>query len=98
LVLAPLGLWLALSLAVLGLGDYPQFVRWVSAPLNAALLICFCLAGLYHAVLGLKVIIEDYVHVPGLRAVAIVAVELAGFVLVVVAVTSVTLIAAGGPA
>lgn len=98
LILAPLGLWLALSIAIQGLGDYGRFVDWVGVPLNAALLACLCLAGVYHAVLGLKVVIEDYVHIPGLKVAAIIAVQLGGLVLVVVALTSVILIMTRGPA
>jgi succinate dehydrogenase / fumarate reductase membrane anchor subunit len=36
----------------------------VAQPINAALMILLLLSLLYHAMLGLQVVIEDYVHQP----------------------------------
>lgn len=95
--LVPLTLWLMFSLAVLGVSDYARFMTWARAPLNAVLLLCFCVVGLYHMALGLRVVIEDYIHITGLKVALVAAVEVATFVLIVIAAVSVTLILRGAP-
>ena len=49
------------ALSRLGTFDYDQAVRFVAAPINALGLVCLVLVGLFHASLGLEVVIEDYV-------------------------------------
>ena len=41
---------------------YEEALAFVAKPLNAAFLILLVITLLYHAVLGLQVVIEDYVH------------------------------------
>ena len=60
--LVPLSLWLAVHLSMLPNVAYAEVVRWVSLPWNTVLLLSFILFSLYHAMLGLQVVIEDYVH------------------------------------
>lgn len=64
---------IALSLYVLGLivswlgaGDYASVRASVANPCNAVLVSAFVIAMFWHAKLGLQVVIEDYVHTPGL--------------------------------
>ena len=49
------------ALSRLGSFDYAQAVRFVATPINALGLVCLVLVGLFHASLGLEVVIEDYV-------------------------------------
>ena len=42
---------------------YVQMHVALADPINASLMVCFVLAMLWHARLGLQVIVEDYVHV-----------------------------------
>ncbi len=59
MLLAPWFVWLALGLV----GDDQIAVREALAqPLNASLLAAFVLSLLWHAQLGLQVVVEDYVH------------------------------------
>jgi succinate dehydrogenase / fumarate reductase membrane anchor subunit len=60
--LVPLGLWLAFALA--GLDDYSHatVVTWIAQPGTSVLLILTSLTLAYHSYLGLRVVIEDYVH------------------------------------
>ena len=63
-LLAPLGLWFAASIVYLiGVGlDETVFRAWASEHGNALLLILFLVALFHHSVLGMQVVIEDYVH------------------------------------
>lgn len=65
--LVPLGLWLMVCLAQLPDADFPSIRRWFADPVNNGLCWLLLLAALYHAALGLRVIIEDYVANHGLR-------------------------------
>ena len=72
MALAPLMLWLAFSVASLsGLG-YTESVAWLRSPLNAVLMLASVLALFYHGLLGLQVVIEDYVHHEGLKLASLV--------------------------
>lgn len=62
-----LGLWLVYSLACHGNNSYADILTWIADPWTAAGLFLFMAAVSYHAVLGLQVIVEDYVHTPGWR-------------------------------
>lgn len=60
-VLALLFLWFAFSFASLYGKNYIEVASWVATPYNTVLLITLVVAGFYHAILGLQVLIEDYV-------------------------------------
>jgi len=62
IALLPLSLWLAVYLSILPNANYEEVLRWISIPWNTVLLLSFILLSLYHAMLGLQVVIEDYVH------------------------------------
>lgn len=60
LALIPLTLWFVFSVAQLAGGDYADVHHWVSAPSVAVVLVLFLASALYHSVLGVQVVIEDY--------------------------------------
>lgn len=61
--LVPLSVWFVVSLLV-HLGEAaPDMTVWAVKPWNTVLLLAFFAALFRHVGLGLKVIIEDYVHV-----------------------------------
>ena len=60
--LVPLTLWLMASLIAFGGREYTAVIAWLSDPLVALLLVLLLLALFVHLALGLKVVIEDYVH------------------------------------
>ena len=56
--------WLVYAMVNLAGADYEQAAGFVGRPHNAALMALTLVTLLYHAVLGLQVVIEDYVHQP----------------------------------
>ncbi|MFC5435367.1 succinate dehydrogenase, hydrophobic membrane anchor protein [Rhodanobacter umsongensis] len=58
-----LGVWFVATVLCLLHADYPTARAAVARPLNALLLVAFVLTLFWHAVLGMQVVIEDYVHV-----------------------------------
>ncbi|MBK8197461.1 MAG: succinate dehydrogenase, hydrophobic membrane anchor protein [Acidobacteria bacterium] len=65
IVLVP---WFLFSVMKAALGGYSDALAWVSAPLNATLLILTAGAAFYHMRLGMQAVIEDYIGKPGTRA------------------------------
>jgi succinate dehydrogenase / fumarate reductase membrane anchor subunit len=62
LALIPLGLYFASSIIWLAKSDQTTAVAWLSSPVTALLVILFMLAGLGHALVGLRSVLLDYVH------------------------------------
>ena len=65
--LIPLGLWFAVSLLALPELDYATVRVWIAEPLSSIGLVLFIVAAGYHSMLGLQVVVEDYVHTPWLE-------------------------------
>ena len=62
-----LGLWLIISLLLLPSLDRLTLVEWLRAPSGAVPMALLVIAFFVHAVDGLKVVIDDYVHDEGNR-------------------------------
>lgn len=60
IALIPLLLWFVWAIAAHAGADYSAAVRFLSHPLNAGLMLLFMLTGIYHFMIGLQVVIEDY--------------------------------------
>jgi succinate dehydrogenase / fumarate reductase, membrane anchor subunit len=60
--LALLGAWFVIGLFGLDLSDRAMLSAWIGRPLNAALLALLVLTAAWHSHLGMRVIVEDYVH------------------------------------
>jgi succinate dehydrogenase / fumarate reductase, membrane anchor subunit len=81
--LVPLGVWFLASLASLPALDYGTVTAWIGrgwAPIGLVLLI---LTTVYHSQLGLRVVIEDYVHAPHLKNLALFIVTVAHLLLAI---------------
>lgn len=71
-----LTLWFAVSMVDLIGEGYYNFILWLHEPMNAILMSAFIVNSYTHAKLGLKVIIEDYVHSTGSKFRELLALEL----------------------
>lgn len=89
LALVPLLLWFVISVIGMLGADHRSMVDWVSNPVTAALLSLLIIATFYHAVLGLQVVIEDYMHDRVARMAVLLLVQGLGFLLATVGVISV---------
>jgi len=57
--------FLGISLALLPAHDYATVHGWAAKPLSATMLVLLVLNTLYHARLGVQVMLEDYIHEEG---------------------------------
>ncbi len=62
LALVPLSLWFIYSLISMVGEDYVTVVHWLRLPYVSVLLLLFIVSLFYHAVLGIQVVIEDYIE------------------------------------
>lgn len=72
-------LYLAFSILLLPDLSYESAFRWLSQPAGALPLALLIVSVFWHARLGLQVLIEDYLHEPGTRFAAVLALNLAAF-------------------
>ena len=61
LALLPLTVWLLIFLSKALHGAYADTLAWLVAPYNSIALLLWTAACLYHAALGIQVVLEDYV-------------------------------------
>ena len=94
--LVPLTLWFIVSMVTAIHYDYAQLSTWIARPLNSALLVLFVVVMFHHAILGMEVVIEDYVHHDGVRLTALVGTKFLLIPCAVIGVIAVLRIAIGG--
>jgi succinate dehydrogenase / fumarate reductase membrane anchor subunit len=92
--LVALGLWFAISLLRLNSFAYADVVQWAGEPVNAVLLALTLATMIYHSMLGLQVVIEDYVY-GGLRIVTLVAVNFLHYLVAALGIFGVLRVAFG---
>ena len=90
IALIPLGLWLVFSFARLSSFDYLTVTGWARSPINSVLLILTVITISYHSQLGLKVIIEDYIHAAFLKKASLVFSNFLHVGLIAVGIYSIT--------
>ena len=67
--LVVLASWFVVSLLAMPAHGYAAVAAWVSEPWTAVLLLLFVVTAAWHSQLGVRVVIEDYVHGSGMRTV-----------------------------
>ena len=69
--------------------DHAVVVAEIGRPINSVLLLLLSVTLAYHSYLGIQVVIEDYVHAPGVKVLALVLSRFAHVLLAVAAVYAV---------
>jgi succinate dehydrogenase / fumarate reductase, membrane anchor subunit len=93
--LVPLTLWFVFAIASLSTMDHATFVAWVRSPTVTVLLILSLAVTVYHMMLGLRVIIEDYVHVEWLKVSGIIVMNFLSVLIGTIGIVAVLKIALG---
>ncbi|MEQ1753992.1 MAG: succinate dehydrogenase, hydrophobic membrane anchor protein [Micropepsaceae bacterium] len=63
--LVPLTLWFVWAVVRYTGAPYTDVVAFLSHPISGVAMLMFVLTGIFHMLLGLKVVIEDYIHSEG---------------------------------
>lgn len=96
--LVPLTVWFTVSLLSLPSLDHVTVVAWMAQSWTALLLILLVLVATWHSQLGLRVVVEDYVHNTGVRTLTLVTLTFVHAFLAVAGVFAILKIAFGGAA
>ena len=84
-----LGLWFAFSLTTSSGFSHAEVIAAIERPINGILLLLLTVTLGYHSHLGIQVVIEDYVHAPGVKVLALILSRFAHILLVTAAVYAV---------
>ena len=93
-----LGGWFVAALVSLGGASHANVMDWLASPISSALAVLLVVTAAYHALLGLQVVLEDYVADHGKRLATLLVVKFALVVAAVIGVLAVLRIAFGVPA
>ncbi|MDA8231814.1 MAG: succinate dehydrogenase, hydrophobic membrane anchor protein [Magnetospirillum sp.] len=96
IALVPLALWFAVSVIRLSGVDYAVAKAWMAKPLNATMMLLTVSVALWHGVLGVQVVIEDYVLGSVGKWIGLIGTRLLGAFLAVFMAVSVLKVAFGG--
>jgi succinate dehydrogenase / fumarate reductase membrane anchor subunit len=95
IALVPLTVWFAVSLLSLPSFGHGALVAWMSQSWTALLLILLVLIAAWHSQLGVRVVVEDYVHDAGVRTLTLVVIGFAHVLLASAGVFAVLKVAFG---
>jgi succinate dehydrogenase / fumarate reductase membrane anchor subunit len=98
LALVPLSVWFVVSLLSLPSLDPATVRAWMGESWTALLLILLVVVAAWHSQLGVRVIVEDYVHGAGARTVVLVSLLAAHLLIVAAGVLAVLKVACGAGA
>ncbi|MBP2313391.1 succinate dehydrogenase, hydrophobic membrane anchor protein [Azospirillum soli] len=95
IALIPLTVWFVFGV-IRHLGaDHAAFTAWLQSPFSALMMVLTIGVTFHHAVGGLQVVIEDYVHNEWAKLAAIIAVKFLGFALAAAGIIAVLKISFG---
>jgi succinate dehydrogenase cytochrome b556 subunit/succinate dehydrogenase hydrophobic membrane anchor protein len=81
IALIPLSLWFVACIVFLLDVDRATAVDWLGSPVTLGLMSLFLIALVYHAVLGLQVVVEDYIHSHAAKITLLLLIQFAGIAL-----------------
>ncbi|VFM95748.1 MAG: succinate dehydrogenase subunit D [Candidatus Kentron sp. G] len=96
LMLIPLFVWFVGTMVTMATGSYAEAVAFVRSPIAAGALLVLIAVIFYHAVLGLQVVIEDYISAEGTQIGAVVIMRFVMSLLAAISVVAVFNVAVGG--
>ncbi|HKU95116.1 MAG TPA: succinate dehydrogenase, hydrophobic membrane anchor protein [Vineibacter sp.] len=96
IALVPLVVWFVISMLRVAPEGQAAVRAWIASPITMTMLILFIAVGLWHAALGMQVVIEDYVHGKGWRIGLDLAVKFIAAALIVAGIVAIFKIAFGG--
>ena len=97
IALIPLTIWFVVSLLSLPSFDHVVVISWMSGSWTALFLILFVLVATWHSQLGVRVVVEDYVH-GGTKTLTLVVLTFIHAFVAVAGVFAVLKVAFGGAA
>jgi len=96
--LIPLGVWFVVSILSLPSLDHATVTAWVGQLWTAVFLILLVLTATWHSQLGVRVVVEDYVHGKGMKTLALALVTFFHVVVAVAGVLAILKVALGAAA
>ena len=97
IALVPLTIWFVVSLLSLPSFEHVTVISWMAQSWTALLLILFILAATWHSQLGVRVVVEDYIH-GGSKALTLVVITFIHALVASAGVFAVLKVAFGGAA
>ena len=96
IALVPLTIWFTVSILSLPSLDHVTVISWMAQSWTALLLIVLVLVATYHSQLGVRVVVEDYVHNSGMKTLTLVTLTFVHGLLAVAGVFAILKVAFGG--
>jgi succinate dehydrogenase / fumarate reductase membrane anchor subunit len=96
--LALLGIWFVFAVLTLPDLSRASIVAWLGSPLSAVLMMLFVFATVWHSLLGVQVVVEDYVRGKGARVLVLVLLRFVHVLAGAAALFAVLKLALGGKA
>jgi succinate dehydrogenase / fumarate reductase membrane anchor subunit len=98
IALVPLTIWFMVSLLSLPSLDHVTVIAWMAQSWTALLLILLVLVATYHSQLGVRVVVEDYIHTSGMRTLTLVILTFVHALIAVAGVFAILKVAFGAVA
>jgi succinate dehydrogenase / fumarate reductase membrane anchor subunit len=96
--LAVLGIWFVFAVLTLPDLSRESVLAWLGRPFSAVLMMLFVFATIWHSLLGVQVVVEDYVRGKGLRVLVLVLLRFVHVLAGAAALFAVLKLALGGKA
>ncbi len=93
-----LGCWFVVALLALPGLDFATVAAWVRGGWTAPVLILFVIVGAWHSQLGIRVVVEDYVHEVGMKTLVLALSSFAHVIIAAIGIYAVLRVAFGSAA